>query len=85
MYTVSVVDHAEELDLFALDVALVLVEDQTHLFCHFHQLMEVAIVLVLVFAIDNDVICDAKGSRTLAEDLVHVVFEYVLAYAQAKR
>ena len=48
------------------------------------ELTQVAVVLVLVSAIDHNVVCDATGSLAFLQDAVHLQLEDVLADLQAK-
>ena len=60
-------------------------EDQSVLPGDLHQSMEIQIVLLGVFAVDDDVIHNADGARALAGGITHGSLEGVLGHAEAKR
>ena len=63
-------------------MAFLRVEDQSVLPGYLHQPMEIQIVLLSVFAVDNDVIRDADGARALTQNVIHGLLEGVSGHAQ---
>ena len=60
-------------------------EDQSVVPGDLHQPMEIQIVLLGVFAVDDDVIRNADGARALSRGIIHGLPEGVLGHVQAKK
>ena len=72
------VNVAEEDDLRLSDCALVRVKHQPCFFCSVHERFQVPVVLLFIFAMHADVICDPDHAWKVLQDLVHSGLEYVL-------
>ena len=64
--SVGIIDHAEELDLWCFDFAFINVEHESTFLCNLHDIIEVFVVVLFIFSVDDDVVCDADGARALA-------------------
>ena len=78
------VNVAEEADLRLSDCALVRVEHQPGLFCSVHERFQVPVVLLFIFAMHADVICDPDHAWKVFRDLVHSGLKYVIGHPQSR-
>lgn len=79
------IDQSKELDFGGLYVAFLRVEDQSILPGYPYQLMEIQIVFLGVFAMDEDIIHNANGAQALTQDIIHGLLKGILGHLQAKK
>ena len=84
-YAACVKLQPKELHVGLLDFTFPDVENESMLSCHFHQVVQMFVVIGLCSAEHTNVVSDADSSLTLFEDTVHPLLEDILTEVQAKR
>ena len=78
VHAISVVNHSKELDLRCLDETFRSVENKSTFLGNFHKVVEISVMVLVILAVDDDVVGDPDGAWALTEDLIHALLECIL-------